>query len=151
MHTGPDYGALPVGCTADNESASYDNARGSFTVSWTDRFNKQHSVTAQPGQNITVRFPIPAGGSWFWYQTDEPKRQRTGFNQNVTWVEANFFQEDDFVRFRSVGFLAPGDEPAAGFIGALKDVVTDVGAIIGVGVRTMADATRIAGAAGLMK
>ena len=151
QHTGPDYGALPAGCKPANESATYDNARGGFTVTWTDRFNKQHTVTVKPGQTTTVRFPIPAGGSWFWFQQGEPKRQRTGFNQNVTWVEATFFKENDHARMRSVGFFAPGDQPAAGFLGELKERVTDVAAIVGAGARTIEEAMRIANAAGLAK
>src|SRR5262245_37118886 len=83
-HAGPDYGAIPSGCAKDNNSTTYDNARGGPTVTWTDRLNKVHTVTVPDVGTVTVRFPLPTGGSWLWYLQASPRQQRTGFNANVT-------------------------------------------------------------------
>lgn len=150
-HTGPNYGGIPGGCRKDSNSTTYENARGGFTVTWTDRLNQPHAVTVPQSGTVTVHFPIPTGGSWIWFQAREPRQQRTGFNANVTWVEAVFWKEDDHVRIQATGFLAPGVVPDPGFLGAIKDRVTDVGAIVGAGARTVGEAIRIAGAAGMVK
>jgi hypothetical protein len=150
-HVGPDYGGVPAACKKDDSSTTYDNARGGMTVRWTDRLNKTHVVVVPSTGTVTVQFPIPTGGSWIWFQEANPQQQRTGFNANVTWVEAVYWKAGDHVRIQATGFFAPGVGPDPGLLGAIKDRVTDVKAIVEAGARTVEEALRIAQAAGMAK
>lgn len=151
QHSGPDYGPVPSGCERDNGSRTFDNARGGYTVTWTDRFNKKHTVTPPPTGSVTVVFPIPNGGSWIWFQQGEPKDQRTGFNPAVVWVEALLWREGDHTRMQAYGFRLKGDPPDPGLWGEIKDRIEDVKKIVEVGAKTGVEAKTIASAAGLVK
>ena len=87
-HYGPNYGVIPSGCVMDPGSATHDNAQGGFRVEWTDRFNRRHLVEVGEQESVVVVFPIPYGGDWIWFQQQDPRQQRTGFNAAVTWVQA---------------------------------------------------------------
>lgn len=150
QHTGPSYGGLPSGVYMDNNSNTKDNARGSYTVKWTDRYNKKHEIVAPENGTLTVAFPIPFGGSWRWVQGDGSK-QRTGFNAAVTWVEATFWREEDHVRIESTGHITNGTPPDGGWPRDLARVVKDVNEIISVGARSYSEGIRIATAGGQLK
>lgn len=73
-----------------------------------------------------MRFPI-TGGDWVWYDA-KGRRQRTGFNPAVNWVEATFSygyerggwfkpEKGPYVRIQASGYL---DGPEDG--GALADI-----------------------------
>ena len=152
QHNGPDYGKdVPSACIYDDGSHTSDKARGGYTVTWTDRLNKQHSITAPKKGSVTVLFPI-TGPSWIWYQQKRgAEKQRTGFNPVVIWVQAQFSREGDHVLIESNGYRLKGQPPDPGLWGEIKNKITDVKEIAGLGAKTGEEAKKIAGAAGLLK
>jgi len=150
-HNGPNYGAIPSGCELDHGSTTADNARGGFRVRWTDRFNKEHMIDLGGTAQVTVKFPIPHGGDWNWqdsWDMEHNEWDRTGFNPAVTWVEATFRKESDYVRIVSTGHRSIPADP--GLWGEIQARITDVAAIAALGAKTAAEAETIAGAAGLL-
>jgi len=152
QHKGPNYGKeIPSGCEYDDSSFTKDKARGGWTVTWTDRFNKKHSVTAPEKGSVTVRFPV-TGPSWIWFQERKgDEQQRTGFNPVVIWVEAQFYRENDYVRIEAKAYRLKGQAPDPGLWGEIKDRIEDVKKIAEVGAKTAGEAETIAKAAGLLK
>lgn len=149
QHTGPNYGGLPSGVELDRNSRTYDNTDGN-AVRWTDRWNQTHTVVLHAGQQVTVQFPIAHGGSWVWYDDDQ---ERTGFNEAVTWIEAQFSWNDGDIRIMATGHRAIPASP--GLIdeigGALSATFRHVREIVQEGGRTVAEVQRIARAANLRK
>ena len=147
-HTGPTYGSIPSGCVLDRNSRTRDCSDGN-SVTWTDRFNQRHRVMLGRGESVTVVFPIAYGGSWTWYDDD---KERTGFNEAVSWVEATFSYNDGDLEIRSTGHRSiPATEsefqPLFQFLG---DRIKDLKDLIDSGVRNADEALRIAAAAGLL-
>ena len=68
-HTGPDY-SMPSELWKDETTQTSDNANGGSMVTWKDAKDIEHTVSVKPGNSITVCFPIPYGGLWYWKQAD---------------------------------------------------------------------------------
>lgn len=149
-HSGPKYPGIPSGCVMDAGSSTSDNSNG-LTVSWTDRLNKQHSVSmAKPeeaNKSITVVFPIPHGGEWRWNDGDWEK---TGCNGAASWIETTFRKTGpQKLTFNTTCHRCEPADP--GTWGEIKDRIKDVKEIAELGAQTGSEAAGIAKAAGLMK
>lgn len=163
-HVGPNYDRVPEKCVRDERSTTFDTARGGAHVIWHDRFNKAHRVDVGEVEAVTVVFPIAQGGTWFWFQVEKPRQQKTGFNAAVTWIEAVFVRREKGVRMQSTGFrcgppaqtvldeITAAMKKLTGIVSAVTDTVPEVIKKIGAaGASTVAEVVKIGTAAGLLE
>ena len=69
-------------------STTWDRARGSMRVTWTDWYNVNHVIdfsSNHDGPMVRVFFPV-MGRSWNWRDGDG--WERTGYNEACKWVQA---------------------------------------------------------------
>lgn len=147
-HDGPKYAQIPSGCKSDPSSATRDCTDGD-TITWYDRLNKKHTVKLKSGESVTVIFPIARGGSWLWMDNDN---ERTGFDRNTDWVQAQIRFNGGDLEIRSVGFISgnPAGSPLLEVLKSAKEHADKLMDIAKSGAATLEEVKAIAVAAGLL-
>jgi hypothetical protein len=110
--TGPNYKHIKEALTLDKSSFTSDNLRGeapSKGFTWTDRFNKVHSLYLNDGETYTCFFPVSnrevlfkaKGIDYKVWPLPTGNALRVGCGTEHRWAEVKFDRNGDCIRAHS--------------------------------------------------
>ena len=113
-------------------STTWDRARGSMQVRWSDWYNVEHLIDFSSNHDAMperVFFPV-MGRSWNWRDGDG--WERTGYNESCKWVQATLWPmrgrwwEDDYVRIESSCYRFVGEPIGSTALSEVRDAMSQV-------------------------